>query len=165
MRTPTISHSSIIIPTIQARQKRWNPFRLPLPPVWRNSTLKALLHSPQPMSWSLKLSVKRKRHYLPWYLITIRALTFWYLSFTHSFFSSYSIPPTIFTAAACLSLFISWWTSLPMLACLMTLTRYFPLCVLARYLSVLYCRTWHSSKHCSRSSGKASWVTATSFCI
>ena len=47
----------------------------------------------------------------------------------------------------------------------MTLIRYSPLCVPEVCRSVSFCKTWHSSKHCLRSNGKALWATATSFCI
>ena len=48
------------------------------------------------------------------YETTMQAFTFWYPSFTHSFFSSCFIPLATYTAAACPSLSISWWTSLRM---------------------------------------------------
>jgi len=55
--------------------------------------------------------------------------------------------------------------SLPVFRCPMTLIRYSRLCVPEVCRSVSFCKTWHSSKHCLRSNGKALWATATSFCI
>lgn len=66
------------------------------------------------------------------------SFNFWYQSSIPNYFSSYSIPPTTFTAAVCRYPFIFLWTSSPMFRCLMILTKSYLLCVHARYLSVSF---------------------------
>lgn len=54
---------------------------------------------------------------------------------------------------------------LRMFHCQTTLIRYCPLCAPVAYSSVSSCRTWHSSRRCLKSSGKASSATAMNFSI